>query len=169
MAVTLLLVAGAWTWAALVLSGPLLPDAIAGPLYAVSSLLCHQRSDRSLFVSGAQLPVCARCTAIYMGAALGALRAGAHVGDTGSLLARGLTPGLRRARIVLVLAALPTVLSVVGEQLGIIPSSNVLRAAASAPFGIAVGFVGVAVLGGLHYDRCAPRPPIAPSRPPTST
>lgn len=28
---------------------------------------CHQRSDRSFFVKGYQLPICARCTGVLMG------------------------------------------------------------------------------------------------------
>lgn len=33
--------------------------------------ICHRRPDRSLFFQGQQLPVCARCTGIWLGYALG--------------------------------------------------------------------------------------------------
>src|SRR4029450_12060460 len=41
--------------------------------YLVGSLLCHQRPERSFFLWGSQMPVCARCTGIYAGAAIAAL------------------------------------------------------------------------------------------------
>ena len=34
---------------------------------------CHQRADRSFFVGGHQLPVCARCTGIAAGQLVGAV------------------------------------------------------------------------------------------------
>src|SRR5437867_4112806 len=33
--------------------------------YLVGSLLCHQRPERSFFLWGSQMPVCARCMGIY--------------------------------------------------------------------------------------------------------
>lgn len=41
--------------------------------YLVGSLLCHQRPERSFFLWGSQMPVCARCAGIYAGAAIAAL------------------------------------------------------------------------------------------------
>ncbi len=32
---------------------------------------CHQRPDRSLFIKGYQFPICARCTGILLGRAIG--------------------------------------------------------------------------------------------------
>ena len=48
------------------------------PLIALSirwfyAAACHQRTERSLFLLGAPLAVCARCTGIYAGAIIGAL------------------------------------------------------------------------------------------------
>jgi uncharacterized membrane protein len=40
--------------------------------YAVGGLICHQQPARSFHLAGVQLPVCARCTGIYAGAALAA-------------------------------------------------------------------------------------------------
>lgn len=34
-------------------------------IYAISGLICHQMPERSIFIGGAQLPLCARCTGIY--------------------------------------------------------------------------------------------------------
>jgi hypothetical protein len=45
----------------------------AAAVYAIGGAVCHQLPDRSFFAWGRQLPVCARCTGIYAGAALAAV------------------------------------------------------------------------------------------------
>ena len=40
-------------------------------IFAVGSVICHQRPDRSFFVDGHQLPVCARCTGLYLSSGAG--------------------------------------------------------------------------------------------------
>src|SRR4030042_2209275 len=40
-------------------------------VYSVGDRLCHQKSDRSLFINGNEMPFCARCTAIFAGLAIG--------------------------------------------------------------------------------------------------
>jgi hypothetical protein len=73
-------------------------------------------------------------------------------------------------RRVLLVGALPTLMTVLAEWAGIWQTSNVARAIAGAPLGIAVGLVAIAALtsqAGLHYGECAPRPPIARDRPPS--
>jgi uncharacterized membrane protein len=42
-------------------------EAVAGPIYAFFSHLCHQRDDRSFHVYGEQMACCQRCFAIYGG------------------------------------------------------------------------------------------------------
>jgi uncharacterized membrane protein len=46
---------------------------LALAVYGIGSFVCHQLRDRSFHLWSAQLPVCARCTGIYFGAAIGAL------------------------------------------------------------------------------------------------
>ena len=41
-------------------------------VYDVFSHLCHQQPERSFFIAGQKFAVCARCTGIYFGFALGA-------------------------------------------------------------------------------------------------
>ena len=45
---------------------------VAG-VYAVGSVVCHQLPERSFHLWAAQMPVCARCTGIYAGAAIAAI------------------------------------------------------------------------------------------------
>src|SRR5207249_7857568 len=42
-------------------------------IYGIGGIVCHQLPERSFHLWAAQLPVCARCTGIYAGAAVCAL------------------------------------------------------------------------------------------------
>jgi uncharacterized membrane protein len=56
------------------LAEQLLPgSAVAEGLDAWFSFHCHQAPDRTLRIAGNLLPVCARCTGLYVGLFLGAL------------------------------------------------------------------------------------------------
>ena len=112
--------------------------AFAFAVYAAGSAVCHQRPERSFHLWSAQMPVCARCTGIYIGAALAAIVAAA----------RSRQRSIDHPRIVLLLSALPTAATLVYEwSTGAVPS-NWTRALAGAPMGAAVGFVIIAALPG---------------------
>lgn len=146
-------------WVAVLLATPFLPAAPAAFMYVLGSRICHQIAERSFHLDGAQLPVCARCFGIYVGFAAGAL----------------LAPGRVRARRVLILGAVPTLFTLLAEWSGVWQTSNVARAIAGAPLGIAVGLAVITAIrdsqiangDGLHYGECASRPPIARDRPPS--
>ena len=40
-------------------------------IYSAGDRLCHEKSERSLFINGNQMPFCSRCTAIWIGIAIG--------------------------------------------------------------------------------------------------
>jgi uncharacterized membrane protein len=145
------LTAAAVLWLGAIVAGPFLPTPLSALVYAIGSLICHQRPERSFDLAGLQLPVCARCLGIYMGAAIGVLFA----------------PRLRHVgwpRAAMVLSIAPALLSLLIEWSGIARPGNVVRAAT----GLVAGAVIAAVLlATLHYERCAPPRPIAPNRPPT--
>ena len=117
---------------------------LSGITYLVGSLLCHQRPDRSFHAGVAQVPVCARCCGIYLGAVAGALRAVVMSGalDGSRLWTRA---GLRN---LLVISAVPTALTWVLEAAGIWAASNVVRFVAALP-------VGAAVAVTVNYVECA--------------
>jgi uncharacterized membrane protein len=112
--------------------------------YLGAGYVCHQRPERSFHLDGHQLPVCARCTGLYLAAPLGL---------AGVMLMRRRTAAddrtYRRWRVAIVAAAIPTVVSVGLEWIGGPGlSSNVSRALTALPLGaVLAGVLGAAALG----------------------
>jgi len=88
-------------------------------VYAVGALVCHQLPARSFHVWGAQMPVCARCTGIYFGAALGAVIALARLAEV---------PWVRtRPQSIAVIAVVPAAATLVFEWTTGVTPSNAVR------------------------------------------
>ena len=146
------------TWLVLLVAAPALPAEISATLYAATSLICHQRPERSFHLDAFQLPVCARCLGIYGGAAIGALAAVRAGGDARA--GRPTVPWVLTAA-----AFAPTAATLALEWAGLWPTSNLVRAIAGAPAGGVVAFVVTRALATVHYDRCAPPRPTVPNPP----
>jgi hypothetical protein len=125
-------------------------------------MVCHQRPERSFSLFGAQLPVCARCTGIYAGAALTAVVAWSwgnvsvrrpvlHPGWSMSAVADGLPADARR---ILLLSAAPTAATLLYEWTTGQTPGPWLRAASGAPLGAAVAWIVLAAM-----PRFRPRSP----------
>jgi uncharacterized membrane protein len=125
------------------------PFALA--VYGLGSAICHQRADRSFHLWAAQLPVCARCTGIYLGAAIVAV---AYVGAELNRPRGGAgSAPTTNARVILAAAALPTLLTLVYEwTTGNVPA-NWIRAATGLVLGAGVS---VAVLNELRQPETGP-------------
>ena len=150
--ITLLVAAAAVIWAAALPAAAYalaLPDAgsavhaFAVAVYGFGSAICHQRDERSFHLFAERLPVCARCTGLYLGSALVAipyLFSALRIRDSASAV----DPA--RARRLLGVAALPMAISIVYEwTTGRLPS-NGLRAATGIILG---GMVARLILEGL--------------------
>ena len=98
--------------------------AFAFIVYGVGSIVCHQLPARSFHLWAAQMAVCARCTGIYVGAALGVLPMR--------------LPPVRSTFSALAVAAIPTSATLVYEWTGGQMPSNWIRAAAGVPIGFVV-------------------------------
>jgi uncharacterized membrane protein len=105
-------------------------------VYQGAGLICHQRPERSFHLTGVQLPVCGRCFGLYVSGALGALAAWFVTGASRS----------ERARVALVLAALPTLITVSLEFIGAIHPTNLVRAASALPLGATAAWIFVTSL-----------------------
>ena len=160
-------IAASLAWAVLLIAAPWLasrahasqPESLLIlAVYSIGSLVCHQRPERSYQLWAAQMPVCARCAGIYVGAVLGALaravrtaravrrdRSGAAQGadHPSPAVAQGFSPATH-ARVLLALAAAPTLATLVYEwTTGDMPS-HAIRAAAGAAIGAAIAWLVVA-------------------------
>jgi len=94
--------------------------------YTIGSLVCHQKPDRSFHLWATRMPVCARCTGIYLGAVAGILLRSA-----------------KAARSTLLLASLPTIATLVFEWITGVTPSNTVRFAAGLPLGMVVSWLVV--------------------------
>jgi uncharacterized membrane protein len=115
-------------------------------LYSIGHLICHQLPERSFHVWGAQLPVCARCTGIYVGAAVAAVLAAAPLKGCPTRRPTYVGHPFRDAvavRTVLAVAALPTAFTLVYEWTTGQTPGNVIRFAAGLPIGVAVAWLVV--------------------------
>lgn len=127
-------------WVLAILAAPLALDSshravsvCAAAVYAAGANVCHQRPERSFHIAGHQMPVCARCTGLYVSAAAAVPLA--------MLLAAPLTAS--RARRILLLAALPTAITWSLEYAGLMPFGNAARALAAVPLGCAAAWLVV--------------------------
>ena len=163
-------VAASIAWAVLL---PIAPFAASQPapapfwyglafiVYGAGSFICHQLPARSFHTWSAQWPVCARCTGIYFGAAVAAVMAMVRFetvrlppsplrGYGGPRKADPTYESVttRRARVLLIAAAVPTAVTLIYEWTTGITPSNAIRALAGAPLGAAVAFI---VVGALRH------------------
>ncbi len=98
-------------------------------LFQLMGLFCHQLPDRSILLYGVQLPLCIRCTAITLGAAVAALY----------IVARRPLPDLK----LCLLFAVPLGVDVALQGLRVIEGSNSVRAVTGLAFGffVLIGFL----------------------------
>jgi uncharacterized membrane protein len=116
-------------------SAGVVPAAFALAVYFVGHLICHQLPARSFQLAGVPLPVCARCTGIYAGAAAVAIMLALRSPRDRAVVPVNPTAHARR---VLAIALLPTALTLVYEwTTGVMPA-HWIRAAAGAPIGAIV-------------------------------
>jgi uncharacterized membrane protein len=110
-------------------------------VYALGSVICHQRPERSFHLWSAQLPVCARCTGVYFGAAIGAVAA--IVGAANDMGRPRSAPTRDGVRLALVAAAAPAALTLVYEWVTGVTPSNVLRTLTGIVLGVVAAWVVV--------------------------
>jgi uncharacterized membrane protein len=149
------LVVAAVLWLAAIILAPLaiasrLPgiSLAATAVYAAGSRVCHQRPERCFWIHGRPMPVCARCSGLYGGAALGAPLA--------LLAAAGIAAA--RARRLIVLAALPTAITWGIEMAGLAHPSNAVRAVAAVPLGALAAWLVVGAARAKRQEAHASRP-----------
>lgn len=120
-------------WAVLTAMGPApLPVVVSNGVYRFFSFFCDQLPGHSLFYDGIQMPVCARCTAIYTFTALG----------LAFFRLKGF--GAREFRmnwLLLALLFLPAGLDGTTQLMGWRESTNALRLITGALYGLGYAYV----------------------------
>ena len=127
------------TFAATHAGGARLPFVFAFAVYGLGHVICHQLPERSFQLWGWQMPVCARCTGIYLGGALAAAVATAR-----RRVGAGARPAAA-ARLALAAAATPAVATLVYEWTTGQTPANWIRAATGIAFGAVVAWLVVEV------------------------
>ena len=140
----------ATTWILLLATAPTaaLGVPVSGLVYAFGSLICHQRPDRSFHLAAVQLPVCARCFGLYVGAATGAVVALAFAGLRGRAASPDMWGSASALRLAIALAAVPTAVTWTSEIAGVWSSSNLVRFVAALPLGAAVALAAAVSVSG---------------------
>jgi len=100
-------------------------------VYSAGDRLCHQKTERSFFINGNQMPFCSRCTALWLGLAMGL---GFMVFYQVKLDEKFL--------YVILLGIVPIAVDGVGQLFGFWESTNIIRAATGL---LAGGICGVAI------------------------
>ena len=115
---------------------------MAAFIFSIGAVICHQLPDRSFFWGEQQFPVCARCTGLYLSALLGAA----------AWLSVKITRRWRPVRVTqpvvvraLIIASMPTLISVSTEMIGWWDGSNISRAIFAVPLGATAGAIVAAV------------------------
>ena len=144
-------------WVAVILLAPWLPVPVAGVVYLLGGRLCHQIAERSFHLDGAQLPVCARCLGVYVGAVVGftyACGASLTPGSPSRLRdgvasSPGVNPRGSRHRDVLLGALALNGVTMILESTGVWAASNAVRATVGAVLGVAVALA----IGTVDYEQ----------------
>jgi len=116
----------------------------ASALRMIYSPLCHQMPERSLTVWGGPMAVCARCTGLYLG------------GAVGLLLSVGIVVGRRYGLpgILFFVALAPTAIDALLPWVGLPALSNVLRFWLALPAGlVAALFLAVGIADLFSRER----------------
>lgn len=106
----------------------------AATVYSAAGLICHQRAARSFDLAGVQLPVCGRCTGLYVSGAFAAVLAWI-------VSRRPRVPV--NTRSLLLIASIPTALTVALEWSGVLDPSTLGRALAALPLGASAAWIFV--------------------------
>jgi uncharacterized membrane protein len=136
------------------------PPGLMGKADAVGYAVCHRIEARSFMFGERQLPLCARCSGMYLGALTGII----------FQLLRGRRSGFPPVKILITLGLFLTMFGIDGvnsylhlfpNMPGIYEPNNYLRLFTGTGLGIGMAAILVPVLHQTYWLRCDPSPVIA--------
>lgn len=115
-------------------------------IYTAGDRLCHQQASRSFFLNGNQMPFCARCTAIWLGFAIGLYFLLFYKIDL-----------TERLLVVILIGLVPIGIDGIGQLFGFWESTNLVRfitgLLAGIVSGIAIGVIIDEITVSLELKR----------------
>jgi uncharacterized membrane protein len=103
-------------------------------VYSMGDKLCHQKAERSISINGNEMPFCSRCTAIWLGLAIGL-----------GLMVFYLIELNEKFLFVIIIGIVPMGIDGIGQLLGLWESTNIIRLItgllAGTVCGIAIGLI----------------------------
>jgi uncharacterized membrane protein len=104
-------------------------------VYSCGDRLCHQKVDRSLSINGNQMPFCIRCTAIWLGLAIG----------LGLMIFYKIVLD-EKFLILIIIGFVPIAIDGVGQLLNLWESTNIIRLITGLLVGIVTGLaIGIII------------------------
>jgi len=104
-------------------------------VYSCGDRLCHQKADRSLSINGNQMPFCTRCTAIWLGFAIG----------LGFMIFYKIVLD-EKFLILIIIGIVPIAIDGVGQLLNLWESTNIVRFITGLLVGIVTGLaIGIII------------------------
>lgn len=113
-------------------------SAAAAVVYVAGGFICHQMPERSFYLWGVQVPVCARCAALYWAAPFGLIAA---LGVERKRRLAHTTETFRVLRWIVIASTVPTLATVGIEWVGLAEPSSAVRAVSAIPLGLSVAWV----------------------------
>jgi uncharacterized membrane protein len=132
-----IILGGAILWCGVLVLPPLLLSAggawgaVGIALYQSFHTICHQLTERSIYIFGAPLAVCMRCSAIYFGFLFGTIL---------FVPLRLFSVAVSERRVLLIISILPLLADVVLDVLGVHASTGATRLITGLLFGVVVPF-----------------------------
>lgn len=99
-----------------------------GFVYSAGDRLCHQKAERSFFINDNQMPFCSRCTAIWLGFAIGL-----------GFMVFYIIPLNEKFLFALLLGIIPIGVDGVGQLFGFWESTNIIRVITGLLIGVVCG------------------------------
>jgi uncharacterized membrane protein len=103
-------------------------------IYTFGDVWCHQKSERSFFINGNQMPVCARCFGIFLGV---------PIGICFSILSKTkIDKNIHKKFLIpLISGYSPLAVDEAGQLAGLWHSTNIIRMLTGISAGLAFGFI----------------------------
>lgn len=135
----------------------LTPHGVDGKLGAVGYAVCHQIESHTLSIGGKLLPLCARCTGMYLGA-LAALMVLAPRDKRGGPPSRAKLGVLAVLFLVFVVDGVNSSLTLISDSAPLYPPSNALRLATGIMMGVVLANLLIPLWNQTLWIEKDPRP-----------